>query len=157
MSYTKRQFIIAALEELGLASYVYDLQPEQLESAMRRLDSMMAEWNGKGIRLGYPVPGSPENSDIDSETNVPDSANEAIISNLALRLAPSYGKQVMMQTMITAKNALNVILSRATMPMEMQMPATMPIGAGNKNVDSPFMPFPSDPILAGQDGPIEFD
>lgn len=157
MSYTKRQFVTAALEELGLASYVYDLQPEQLESAMRRLDGMMAEWNGKGIRLGYPIPGSPENSALDSETDVPDSANEAVISNLAIRLAPSYGKQVMMQTMVTAKNALNVILSRATMPMEMQMPATMPSGAGNKNLDRPFMPVPTDPLLAGQDGPIEFE
>jgi hypothetical protein len=54
MGYTKRQFISAAFEEIGLASYVFDLQPEQLQSALRRLDAMMADWNAKGIRLGYP-------------------------------------------------------------------------------------------------------
>ena len=33
MSWTKRQYIVDAFEEIGLASYVYDLQPEQLQSA----------------------------------------------------------------------------------------------------------------------------
>ena len=56
MGYKKRQFISAAFEEIGLASYVFDLQPEQLQSALRRLDAMMADWNAKGIRLGYPAP-----------------------------------------------------------------------------------------------------
>ena len=65
MGYSKRQFVAAAFEEIGLASYVFDLQTEQLQSAMRRIDAMMADWNGKGIRLGYPLPGSPQDSDLD--------------------------------------------------------------------------------------------
>jgi hypothetical protein len=52
MSYSKRQFVEAAFEEIGLASYVFDLQPEQIDSACRRLDTMMAQWNAVGIRLG---------------------------------------------------------------------------------------------------------
>jgi hypothetical protein len=44
MGYKKRQFISAAFEEIGLASYVFDLQPEQLESALRRLDAMIADF-----------------------------------------------------------------------------------------------------------------
>ena len=113
MGYSKRQFCVAAFEEIGLASYVFDLQPQDLESALRRLDAMMADWNGKGIRLAYPLPGSPENSDINAESEVPDSANEAIITNLAMRLAPSYGKQVMPMTMATVKSAYNTLVSRA--------------------------------------------
>ena len=88
MGYTKRQFVTAALEEIGLASYVFDLQPEQLQSALRRLDALMAEWNGKGIRLGYPLPSSPQDSDLDEESNVPDSANEAVIPSPTLAKAP---------------------------------------------------------------------
>jgi hypothetical protein len=87
MGYTKRQFVTSAFEEIGLADYVFDLQPEQLEAALRRLDSMMAEWNAAGIRLGYAMPSSPQDSDLDTETNVPDSAWEAIITNLAIRIA----------------------------------------------------------------------
>jgi hypothetical protein len=67
VSYTKRQFITAAFEEIGLASYVFDLQPQDLQTALRRLDAMMAEWNGKGLRLAYPIPLSPEDSDLDTE------------------------------------------------------------------------------------------
>lgn len=160
MGYSKRQFVSAAFEEIGLASYAFDLQPQQFESALRRLDAMIADWNGKGIRLGYPLPSSPQFSDLDAQSEVPDSANEAIITNLATRIAPSYGKQVMPQTMMTARNAYQTLLSRATMPFEQQLPGTMPSGAGNKPwrvYDDPFLRRPVDPLLAGQDGQIQFN
>lgn len=160
MGYSKRQFVSAAFEEIGLASYAFDLQPQQLESALRRLDAMLASWNSLGIRLGYPLPSSPEFSDIDAESEVPDSANEAIITNLAVKLAPSYGKQVMPETKATARETYNTLISRAVLPMEQQLPGTMPAGAGNKPwrvYDNPFLRPPVDPVLAGQDGQIEFN
>jgi hypothetical protein len=160
MGYSKRQFVAAAFEEIGLASYVFDLQPEQLQSALRRLDAMMADWNGKGIRLGYPLPGSPQDSDLDEPTLVPDSANQAILTNLAIRIAPSYGKVVMPETKAVAKDSYNTLLQRATMPPEQQLPATMPAGAGNKPwrvYDNPFIRPPVNPVDAGPDGPLQFN
>lgn len=159
MGYSKRQFVAAAFEEIGLASYAFDLQPQQFESALRRLDAMMASWNALGIRLGYPLPSSPQFSDLDAQSEVPDSANEAIITNLAIKLAPGYGKQVMPETKATAKETYNTLLSRAAVPMEQQLPSTMPSGAGNKPwrvYDDPFLRPPVDPVLACQDGPIQF-
>jgi hypothetical protein len=158
MGYSKRQYVTAAFEELGLASYVFDLSPELLEGALRRLDAMMAQWNGQGIRLSYPLPGSPENSDIDAETSVPDSANEAIIAGLAVRIAPSIGKVAQAETKVTAKAAFDVLASRACQPIEMRLPASMPSGSGTKpwRRDQPFL-YPTDPgIDAGSDGQIEF-
>jgi hypothetical protein len=157
MSYTKRQFVEEAFAELGMANYTFDLQPQQLDTALRRLDAMMATWNAKGIRLGYPLPSSPQDSDLDTETQVPDSANEAIVANLAIRLAPSYGKQVQIDTRTTAKLGYDTLLARATFPLEQQFPRTLPLGAGQKpwRYDTPFMPGPVDPVLAGPDGPIE--
>ena len=160
MGYSKRQFVAAAFEEIGLASYVFDLQQEQLQSAMRRIDAMMADWNGKGIRLGYPLPNSPQDSDLDEPTLVPDWANEAIITNGAVRLAPGYGKVVMPETKAVAKDSYNTLLQRATMPPEQQLPATMPAGAGNKPwrvYDNPFIRPPVDPVDAGPDGPLQFN
>jgi len=160
MGYSKRQFVAAAFEEIGLASYVFDLQPEQLQSALRRLDAMIAEWNAKGIRLGYPIPGSPQFSDLDEPSEVPDSANEAIITNLALKVAPGFGRTPMADTKITAKAAYNTLLSRAAMPMEQQFPNTLPAGAGNKPwrmYDNPFLGPEVDPVDAGPDGPIQFN
>jgi hypothetical protein len=46
------------------------------------------------------------------------------------------------------------------MPVQQQLPSTMPAGAGNKPwrvYDNPFIRPPVDPVLAGQDGPIEFN
>lgn len=158
MGYTKRQFINGAFEEIGLADYVFDLSPEQLQSALRRLDAMMMEWNAQGIRLGYPIASSPQDSDLDSDTFAPDSAWEAIITNLAIRIAPGYGKTVSPDTKISAKGAYNILLQRATFPLEKQLPETMPIGQGNKpwRWDNPYVYPPANPVDAGPDGPIEW-
>ena len=158
MSWKKRQFIEQAFDELGLASYVYELTDEQLTSALRKLDAMIATWNAKGIRIGYPLPSSPEDSDIDAETTVPDRANEAIFLNLAVRLAPSYGKQVSLDTKQNAKMSYDALLSYAAMPPEMQLPQGMPLGAGNKswNGENLFTPDPVQRVDAGPDSAIEF-
>jgi hypothetical protein len=159
MGYSKRQFVEAAFEEIGLASYVFDLTPEQLDSAVRRLDSMMAAWNAKGIRLGYPIPNSPQDKDLNEPSYVPDSAYEAIITNLGIKIAPSYGRTPTNDTKISAKQSYDTLLARATAPIEQQLPSTMPRGAGNKSWrwDNPFVPIPVDPVLAGSDGLIDFN
>ena len=159
MSYTKRQFVTAAFQEIGLADYVFDLQPEDLQNAVRRLDSMLAEWNGKGIRISFPLPSSPELTDLDTESNVPDYANEAIITGLAVRIAPSYGKQVSRESKIIARQAYNTVLQRSTTPPQMQFPSQLPRGAGQKpwryGNSNPFFGTPADPVQVGPDGDLE--
>jgi len=161
MGWTRRQFVEQAFEEIGYASYTYDLEPEQLESAGRRLDAMMQTWNGKGIRVGYPSTSEPENADLDTETNVPDWANEAIYANLALRLAPTVGKMVPRETKTTARTSYKAVLQKAAFPPEQQMPETMPSGAGNKpwrNYNDPYLRKPEDPLLTDDgDDEIEFN
>lgn len=158
MGYTRRDIIDGALAEIGYANFAFDMQAEQLEMCKRRLDSMMAEWNAKGIRIGYPIPSSPENSELNDETNIPDSAWEAVITNLAVRIAPSFGKQVMAETKRTAKGAYNTLLTLSTVPGEMQYPGTLPLGAGNKGWRGvmAFFPEPGDPLTVGEDSELEF-
>lgn len=160
MGYSKRQFVISAFEEMGLADYAHDLQANDLQFGLKRLDAMLAEWNGKGIRLGYPLVSDPDNGDLDTETGVPDSANEAIITNLSIRISPSYGRPVLMETKATAKNGYDTLLMRATNPRQKQFPSTLPLGAGHKSFrsnDRRFFPTPTDPIDAGADGQIDFN
>lgn len=159
MSWTKREFIEQAYDEIGLASYVYNLTAEQLQSALRRMDSMLAQWNAKGIRISYPLPGSPSESSLDSATNVPDSANEAIYTNLAIKIAPSHGKVVSQETKNTARESYTTLLSRATNPATMQLPGTMPSGAGNNRWRTGydiFLQKPIDYIATGPDGVLDF-
>jgi P22 tail accessory factor len=159
MSWTKRQLVAQAFEEIGYASYAYDLQPEQLQAGLRRLEAMMGTWNGRGIRLGYSLFSNPDDADLDTASNLPDSANEAVYTNLAIIISPIVGKTVSMETKKTARSAYMQLLSRFTMPSEQQLPDTMPAGAGNKpwRRDDPFLPGPDSQIDAGGDGPIEFN
>lgn len=156
MGWTKRDFVLAAFEEAGLAAYVFDLTADELQSALRKLDSMMATWNAKGIRLGYPIPSSPTDSDLDQDSGVPDAANEAIYTNLAMKIATGYGKQILPDTKISAKLALDTLYAIAGMPPEQQLPGTMPLGAGHlpHGHHRNFADMPQQPLLAGQDGEI---
>ncbi|MFJ1518463.1 packaged DNA stabilization gp4 family protein [Acinetobacter sp. ABJ_C1_1] len=139
MSWTKRQIIEQAYEELGLAAMFFDLQPEQIESARRKMDSMVAGWSTKNIQVGYPLPSEANSSDVDQETNVPDYAVEALYLNLAIKIAPSHGKAVSPETKIAAKAAFNTILQKAVSnPPKMNYSCELPSGAGNKSCD-PFI------------------
>jgi len=159
MSWSKRQYIEQAFEELGLAAYLYDLTAEQLNSALQRLDAMMALWATKGIMVGYPLVSTPENSNLDQITDVPNWANEAIILNLALKIAPGYGKMVMDQTKVSAKQAYDALMSTTAQTLNMQWPSSMPAGAGyrQRGFQQPFLPRPDlDPLGTAANGNLIF-
>ena len=150
---TKRDIITDAFAELGLAAYIYDLQPEQLETAKRSLDRMMATWGGQGIVVGYPLGTA---SDIDDETNAPDWALEAMVQNLALRIAPGFGKTVSPDTKAAASMALNVLGARrvAMVPM---VPDTMAIPAGAGGVFRAVFLSETETTLDLPSGPIDLE
>jgi len=150
MGWTKGQFVEQAFVEIGLAPYFYDLAPEQLNVALVRLDAMIARWNGQGIMLGYPL-SNPTSSTLDTPTDVPDSATQAIICNLALIISPLFGKTPNLETKNSANQGYKTLLSRAAMPNEMQLPS-MPMGAGNipYSIDRPFRESPANSITVNE-------
>ena len=156
MSYTKRQLVLGAMAEIGLSSYPMDLTADMLEQALGRLDALIAAWGSRGIRLGWPLPGSPETSDAYQETNLPDWAWDAVITNLAVRIAPSYGKTASMETKAAARETYNSLLARFAKPAEIQLDV-LPSGAGHKDVDKPFLVPGADSLDAGPDGGIDFN
>ena len=161
MGWTKQQLVEAALEEIGLASYIYDLSPEQLLSAVKRMDAMVSGWNTNGIRIGYPLVSDPDNSLLNTDTGIPDFAAEAIFLGLAIRIAPSYGKSVPIETKANYDLAYNNMCNAVALPVpERQLPGAMPKGQGVKpwrNYNSPFINPSEEGILAGGDGQITFE
>lgn len=150
--WTKQQLIELALGEIGLGT-AFNVGPDELEDALKRLDSMMATWNGKGIRLGYALPSTPDASELDQDSGLADTAHEAVFMNLAVRLAGGFGKTLSQDTRNTARDAYEGLLAVAAYPPQQQLPNTLPRGAGNKpwRGQSPYMPTPTDPLLAGDD------
>ena len=161
MGWTKRQLITQAFEEIGLAAYVFDLTPEQLESALRRMDAMVGGWEAKGVRIAYPLSSSPASSDIDADSGIPDFAVEAVYLGLAVRLAAGFGKAVSPETKTYAHQAYNNMALRMEFPTpECQLPQTLPRGQGNKpwrNFGGPFFPAPADPLLVGPDSQLDLE
>jgi hypothetical protein len=155
---TKRQFVLDALAEIGIASSTFQISAAEMAASLNRLDSLMAEWDARGIHLGYPI-SVPEATDPDEATSVPPYANDAIVTNLAIRLASQFGRQPMPATLTAARSSLaTVILRMTSTPPTLQMPGTMPVGAGNKPHmgRGPFMPRPVDPITVADEGPLTF-
>jgi hypothetical protein len=131
---TKREIIEQAYSELGLAEYNFDISPEEMSTARKRLDRMMAQWEAK-IALGYLAPSAPNDSEVNDESGLPDGVINAAATNLAMLLAPGLGKQVSPATALAAKSGYNSVLAQFAQIPRMQYPNNLPVGAGNK-------PFP---------------
>lgn len=153
MAWTKRDVIRQAYSEIGRADYEFDLQPEDLQTALRLLDAMMASWSGtQGIRIGYS--GGNGFGDVDADVEVPDWSVEALYLNLALRLAPGIGKTPSPETKINAKAALDALRVRNVKPGLRRISGYA--GAGNSAWGVRSMPEDIEPIATGSDNTLSF-
>lgn len=127
---TKREIIKAAFEQIGLASYTYDLEVEELVSALKYLDNIALSLDLSGLNFGYNA-----GNDIDAESNIPAGADLFLIMSLANILSASYGKALTpdqksiltnAQKNVEAWSARNNLRPVANDPR-------MPLGAGRKN------------------------
>lgn len=145
---TKRTLVLMAFEEVGMPGYEFDATPEEIMSAIRRLDAMMREWKVAKIDLGYNFPAILGQSDPDDESLVPDFAVTAIAAGLGEKIAPGMGKTLspaQKRAGALAKVTLQAALARIPL---MRRPSTTPRGSGNKRWfwRSPFIhdPRPDD-------------
>lgn len=143
MSWTKRDLISEAFSELGLQGYEFDITPEEQLTALRRLESMMATFEAKGVRVGYAFQ-MLDTSDPDTDSGLPDSAVEPVLLNLAIRLGPGFGKTIRPETKQAAKDGYTTLLWLAAQPQQQQMRGGMPSGAGNRQ-RVPCRPFLAPP------------
>jgi len=158
MSWTKKQLIEQAFEEIGISNYIYDLTPEQLQSALNKMDAMVASWETKGVRINYPMSNNPMSADINSNSCVPSYAHEAIYLNLALRIAPSFGKVLPQETKQSAHEAYSNLLSKNVQVIQRSLTPDLPAGQGNKpwrGGDNVYILPPESQILIGGDGILE--
>jgi hypothetical protein len=153
---TKLELIHGAYAELGLAEYVFDISPDEIATGLQRLDRMAAEFETKGIRVGYNLPPSVRDSNEKDEAGIPDWAESAFITNLALRLAPTLGKSVSVDTRIAADNGFEALLIGNYEIPQMQYPRHMPIGTGNRrNIKTQTFFAPVERITTVHDAVLE--
>lgn len=153
MAWKKRDFITEAFSLIGLASYTYDMQPEQWQTSLSTLDRMMALWNSRGMRVGYPLPSGPDSSALSDVCDVPDIAVAAIVPGLAVLLCPIFGKAVPMDLAATARETRRALSIHCTPPADVPWSGNVPAGAGNSSGYYVNLPAES-ALLAGQDSTL---
>lgn len=131
MALTKQFFIDKAFQEIGLAAYVFDMQPEDYATALSTANGMIAEWEGNGVRIGdWFVPTDPDDDWVNMPVAVPATNWRCVWTNLALAIAPNVGKTPEAPTIAFARMSYRTLLNRRLQIPQMQRPQTMPIGTG---------------------------
>lgn len=98
----------------------------EAEDGLVSLNDMMNEWNVDGINVGYETLSS-----IDDELHVDLGAIGAIKANLAVYIAPEYGR-IVSDTLDTRANRSKRSLRASIKLNPSEYPDTLPIGSGNE-------------------------
>lgn len=118
--------VSGALKLLEIKVSESALTAEEGQDGLVSLNDMMAEWSEDGIDIGYE-----ELDDTDDELFVNAGSLGAIKSNLAMYIAPEYGRLVSPMLEARAENGKKAL--RASIPLNpAQYPDTLPIGSGNE-------------------------
>lgn len=152
--WTKARLVADAFAELALAGHLFDIEPEEQQQALRRLEMMLATWEGQGVTLGYSFAGNPGAIDSDVDSGLPAAAVETVVINLAKRLSSSFGKSLTAQQLADAQTGYLVLMRQAAMPKEMSTQGSMPRGAGQKpwRTSRPYVTPPNTSPLSIGDG-----
>ena len=158
MGWTKRAIIQSAYAELGVSTVRgFDLTPEDYQEGNQRLDGLMQRFYQQGYRLGYPSPAAFGTGDLDDDSGIPDGANEAVYLSLALRLAPTLGKAVSVETTKAHTAAMMAMARGFSDPIPQRRTNDQsPAGAGNRTWQTDGNPFLDaeydDPLSANMPG-----
>lgn len=140
----KRRAVEMAYAMLGISAATgIQLQPEQYTDGLTMLNAMMTSYSGQGQRVGYNARSEATN-DQNEELGTPDTLDEAVYSNLAIRLSVTIGKSLTPGQLAIAQKgelALYAWVGSRNMP-RMQYTRQTPTGAGNKpyrNMPGQFM------------------
>ena len=127
---TRATILRRAFGRIGMTDYEFNVTPEDRADARTTLDAMMAEWSGVGIDLGY-TPSTGIDNDT-TEMTTPDYADAALWNNLAVRLAPDYGKLALPDLRRDAKRGYDLCAAKTLIVPADERPTRRIIGAGDR-------------------------
>jgi hypothetical protein len=131
MATTKSDIVASALNKLAVTGFDYEIDPEELKSGVTTLEYLMADWDARGIKIGYNFAADPETANISDPCGLPDIAFRAVTYQLAIDLADTYGKQVTQSIAASANSGMTSLLSAVQYQPQVQYPNRMPRGSGN--------------------------
>lgn len=132
---TKGQLVDTALRRAGIASSAMLLgpEPESVADALEDLETMMAQWEGEGVALGYAFTGnqSPEPSE---NSGLPSWAWSAVAHNLAIRCLIDNQRPIPSDLATLAYNEKLALNAQDISIPSLQRRNDMPRGTGNRGM-----------------------
>ena len=128
MTTTVQSIVDDALREINVISEVASASPEQGAFAIRRLNQMMALWAAtKSIDLGYF-----SLNDTNGDMVTPEWADLAIITGLAIAIAPKYGASISQELAAVADSAISGVQSKLIIEQKKGVDLSyLPVGSGH--------------------------
>lgn len=124
----KIDIVLAAYQELRISGLTSSPNPEEITTAVRRLDSMILGWKNKNLCPSYIRSVSYSDIDPNQDSGINDVDMFAIVANLAKNLCAMFGKICHVQTMIDAKEGYDNLFS--SIVPERESDPYMPKGTG---------------------------
>jgi len=129
---TGQQLVTSALRKLGVKGADSDITGQEMLDGVEVLNDMLIGWENSGlVVMGFSPIASPSDN-----VRVPRGTEEGIKSNLAVVLAPEYEVQISQALALSADAGLNTILLITQKPLDVEYPDSLPIGAGNCDIDT---------------------
>lgn len=129
---TKLEHINSAYSKMRISGLTVQPTPEDLETALIRLEDMMGLLYGSTINIGYNFEEKPDGN---SPSGVTREHNDMIASNLAIKLLPDFGKTATVELNKEARGTFantEAIVARDRL-RGVAYPSRMPRGSGNRN------------------------
>jgi len=135
-----------AYHMIGVKNSEVALIPSEIEIAVRHLNRVMLRYESNGLHFGQS-----KVLDETGNTNIPDWAEELIISSLAISLAPSFSMQVDPALLMLKDEALSSVRRILVDTPCSRLPSILPVGAGNYqyNYRRKFFPRPEQSLNDG--------
>lgn len=127
---TRATILRRAFGRIGMTDYEFNVTPEERADARVTLDAMMAEWLGVGIDLGYSPSTGTDNDAVEMTT--PAYADAPIWNNLAVRLAPDYGKVTLPDLRRDAKRGYDLCVGQTLVVPAEERPTRRIHGGGDR-------------------------
>ncbi|PHM51533.1 packaged DNA stabilization gp4 family protein [Xenorhabdus sp. KK7.4] len=140
MAKTKGDLVLKALRKAGLYSdaTLMDAEPQSVEDSIGDLEDMMAQWQVKGIELGYRFADSVNGVQPmpDDDSGIPAWANDGVSLKLAVQICMDNVIQPSDALLTSADAAYQSICIALTTVPPLERRNDMPTGAGNRKAFS---------------------
>ncbi len=139
-AFDKIEIILGAYSQLRISGITRSPTPEDLETALCRLENMAAEWDTTAMAAGYNFEDTPNPN---SPSGLIRGYRHAFETNLAVKLIPDFNKEVPQVLLAEARQSLSNLVGRlaAQRVRQVDYPNRQPIGSGNSRSYSRWARF----------------